>query len=52
MMKQIIETFKRLYASESITEEQRKQVVESVNRLFDTGKITEIEKEYILGKEE
>lgn len=51
-MKQVIETFKRLYASESITEEQRIQVVSSVNRLFEAGKITEIEKEYIFGKEE
>lgn len=51
-MKQVIETFKRLYASESITEEQRIQVVSSVNRLFEAGKITKTEKEYIFGKEE
>lgn len=51
-MKQYIETFKRLYASESITEEQREQVLASINRLFYAGKITETEKEYILGKEE
>ena len=51
-MKQYIETFKRLYSSESITEEQRKQIVVSVNRLFESGKITEIEKQYIFGKEE
>ena len=51
-MKQYIETFKRLYSSKSITEEQRKQIVISVNRLYAAGKITNIEKEYILGKEE
>lgn len=51
-MKQVIETFKRLYASETITEEQKVQVLSSVNRLFEAGKITEKEKEYILGKEE
>ena len=51
-MKQYIETFKRLYASKSITEEQRKQIVTSVNRLYEAGKITETEKEYILWKEE
>lgn len=51
-MKQYIETFKKLYASESITEEQRIQVLSSVNRLYEDGKITEIEKQYILGKEE
>lgn len=51
-MKQYIETFKRLYYSESITEEQRNQIVISVNRLYETGKITNTEKEYILGKEE
>ena len=51
-MKQVIETFKRLYVSETITEEQKVQVLSSVNRLFEAGKITEEEKEYILGKEE
>ena len=51
-MKQVIETFKRLYASEFITEEQKLQVLSSVNRLFNAGKITEYEKRYILGKEE
>ena len=51
-MKQVIETFKRLYASETITVEQKVQVLSSVNRLFEAGKITEKEKEYILGKEE
>ena len=51
-MKQYIETFKRLYASESITEEQKEQVFASVNRLFVAGKINIDEKEYILGKEE
>lgn len=51
-MKQVIETFKRLYVSETITEEQKVQVLSSVNRLFEAGKITEKEKEYILGKEE
>lgn len=51
-MKQIIETFKRLYASESITNEQRMQILSSIDRLFKAGKITENEKQYILGKEE
>ena len=51
-MKQYIETFKRLYSSESINEEQRNQIIATVNRLYDAGKITNIEKEYILGKEE
>lgn len=51
-MKQIIETFKRLYASMTITEEQKEQVVSSINRLYETGKITETERQYILGKEE
>ena len=50
-MKQVIETFKRLYVSESITDEQRMQVLFSVNRLFSAGKITEAERDYILGKE-
>ena len=51
-MKQVIETFKRLYVSETITEEQRLEVLSSVNRLFNAGKITEEERLYILGKEE
>ena len=51
-MKQVIETFKRLYASETITEEQKMLVLCSINRLFSTGKITEEERQYILGKEE
>lgn len=51
-MKQVIETFKRLYVSETITEEQRMQVLCSINRLFEAGKITEEEKQYILWKEE
>lgn len=51
-MKQVIETFKRLYVSETITEEQRMQVLCSINRLFEAGKINIDEKEYILGKEE
>lgn len=51
-MKQVIETFKRLYVSETITEEQRMQVFCSINRLFEAGKITEEEKQYILWKEE
>ena len=51
-MKQVIETFKKLYASKSVTDEQRKQIFLSINRLFEAGKITEDEKQYILGKEE
>ena len=51
-MKQFIVTFKKLYASESVTDEQRKQIILSVDRLFEAGKITEDEKKYILGKEE
>ena len=51
-MKQVVETFKRLYVSESITEEQKEQVFASVNRLFVAGKITKDEKDYILGKED
>lgn len=51
-MKQVIETFKRLYVSEAITEEQREQVLSSVNRLYTAGKITEKEMNYILWKEE
>ena len=51
-MKQVIETFKRLYASETITEEQKSQILCSIDRLFNTGKITEEERLYILGKEE
>ena len=51
-MKQYIETYKRLYFSESITEEQRNQVVLSIDRLFKAGKITETEKQYIFGEEE
>ena len=51
-MKQIIETFKRLYASETITEEQRMMILCSVDKLFNAGKISENEKQYILGKEE
>lgn len=51
-MKQVIETFKRLYASQEITNEQREQICSSVDRLFNAGKITEKEKNYIFGKEE
>ena len=51
-MKQYIETFKRLYSSESISETQRNQIIASVERLFEAGKITKTEKQYILGKEE
>lgn len=51
-MKQFIETFKRLYISESITDEQKTQIISSVDRLFEAGKLSKDEKEYILGKEE
>ena len=51
-MKQYIVTFKRLYVSETITEDQKEQIVLSVYRLYNAGKITEKEKDYILGKEE
>lgn len=51
-MKQVIETFKRLYSSETITSDQREQISSSVHRLFIAGKITKTEKDYILGKEE
>lgn len=51
-MKQVIETFKRLYISKEITEEQRCSIYSSVIRLFNAGKITKEELDYIFGKEE
>ena len=51
-MKQVIETFKRLYSSETITNEQKDQILASINRLLIAGKITKTEKDYSLGKEE
>lgn len=42
-MRQFVESLKRLYASEKLTEEK-------VIELFKSGKITENEKKYILDK--
>ena len=51
MASAVIESLRRLYAKDSLTEEQLNSVKESADRLLQTKKITIKEYYYILGKD-
>lgn len=51
MTNEVIESLRRLYINESLTEKQIESVKEAADRLFQAKKISIKEYHYILGKD-